>query len=169
LKQHAVIPGDAALQLDAAGGFTIAAWIRTPDSDVLRNGVIVANRHKDGPIHYRLALLGVSSSSPHGRPCVQFTGGSVMSSSEKIDAAGGRPQHVAGVLDGRTRAVYVNGRRVSLLRNLPIAKSPGVGDVYLGGSPLTSSPLGGTIDEVALFARALSAAEIGRMYMQGRP
>jgi Tol biopolymer transport system component len=76
--------------------------------------------------------------------------------------------HVAGVYDGTTVRLYVNGSPVGS----PTSASGGIvasnQDLNLGRDPFNTTRLyHGLIDEVEFFSRALSAAEIQALYAAG--
>lgn len=76
--------------------------------------------------------------------------------------------HVAGVFDGSKVSLFVNGRLIG--SGIPASgrMTPASGSLNIGRDP--SNPdrfFRGQIDEVAIFARALSAAEISGIYAAG--
>ena len=73
--------------------------------------------------------------------------------------------HVAGVYDGVAMRLYVNGGEVAAVaKSGAITQAPAV-DVWIGSNPpsATSRPWDGLIDEVRVYERALSVADIATL------
>jgi hypothetical protein len=71
--------------------------------------------------------------------------------------------HVAGVYNGEERRIYINGRFDAgqmVSREIPTNDQP----VTIGGWGTPGRYFSGSIDEAALFRRALSAEQIGELY-----
>src|SRR5206468_9765383 len=71
--------------------------------------------------------------------------------------------HLAGTYDGSAIKIYLNG---NLESTLPWNNSiyPGHADLGIGGTLIANSHWKGSIDEPALYNRALSASEIQAIY-----
>jgi hypothetical protein len=67
--------------------------------------------------------------------------------------------HVAGVWDGTTLRLYVNGTQV---RSTPLSGTASQADqpLYVGGNAVWGEWFQGLIDDVRVYSRALSAAEV---------
>lgn len=80
----------------------------------------------------------------------------------------GQWSHVAGVYDGQSVTLYVNGQRVAASNAISgtIETSPG-SDLGIGVDPYTTRHYTGLIDETALLVRALSSDEIQEIYAAG--
>ncbi len=137
--------------LDFTNGITLEAWIKPgalPAAGVSRS--IVAK-----PGSYALQLIG---------PTVAFT---VVELGLRIPVLAptgtivpGGTYHVVGTFDGTTERLYVNNVQVAT------AALGGTADLTLGGVHIgtwdgSSEYFSGTIDDVALWGKALSAAQIG--------
>ncbi len=74
--------------------------------------------------------------------------------------------HLVGVYDGATASLYVNGVLVGTLATSGAFQPNTVSPFRIGatGNGTGSAFFNGDIDEVAMFARALSASEIGQRY-----
>jgi hypothetical protein len=114
------------------------------------------NRVQGGGVEtgYRLGLLD-------GRPCFevpQTAWSHHLAAPEPL--ALGRWVHLAGTFDSRTMRLFVDGVEVAALdRPGPIHRSHF--DLVIGGfEPGSRAHFQGRLDEVRLFARALSAEEI---------
>ncbi|MCC6232774.1 MAG: immunoglobulin domain-containing protein [Verrucomicrobiales bacterium] len=74
--------------------------------------------------------------------------------------------HVVAVYDGTTAFVYVNG--VQVASAAPTGYVPGVGGaLFIGGRSDSSFWWNGTADEVAIYGKALSAADVDAHYKSG--
>jgi Concanavalin A-like lectin/glucanases superfamily len=121
--------------------------------------------------HYHLSLFGQGS---EGRPHLFITtvnGTDILGSAGAPDPVPQRTwTHMAGTYDGATVRLYVNGAEIS---NMAM---PLTGDFAVDTTPLIIGGNGndasgvptelfpGRIDELMLYARALSAAEIGQLF-----
>ncbi len=78
----------------------------------------------------------------------------------------GQTYHVVGSFDGTTRRLYVNGTEVvnSPLTGGATATSNGL---YIGSWDGGSEFFGGTIDDVAIYGKTLTAARIAEHYTEG--
>ena len=87
-------------------------------------------------------------------------------------AASGNPisrgewNHIAYTRDDSSRSVYINGVRYATTTPDFFAGSSGF-YIGAGGSTCTDSPYAGSIDDVRIYNRALSADEIKRLYKIG--
>lgn len=147
-----VVPDDPRLSVPEA--ITIDCWVKT-DVPGQHNRWIV-NRVLGGGENtgYRLGLL-------EGKPCFevpQTAWSHHLTAPESMSL--GRWVHLAGTFDGHTMRLFVDGVEVATLaRPGPINGSHF--DLMIGGfAPDTRAHFQGLLDEVRLFARALSAEEI---------
>jgi len=160
------LAGEGYLRADAAGGFapssfTVSAWIR-PDTTTHRRG-IVAKRIGNTETPF---VLGLSDGK------LTFDGCGTGPAAWTLNFAGpeipaGEWSHVAVSLEeGKQAVLYVNGAAVA---TLPITEAPKpnsepivIGREAWGGEGGTDSPglFVGLIDEVKLWARALTPEEI---------
>jgi len=143
-SSHVTIPDSPSLEI--TGAITIDAWI---NSSTL-NGRIVDKITAFGTDGYLLDLVGGQL-----RMIVQGDG---LSSPGPLSP--GVFTHVAGVYDGSSLSLYLNGVLVATkatgVTAIPVNSDPlNIGVDSAGGSNFT-----GIIDEPRIFGRALSAAEI---------
>jgi hypothetical protein len=134
-------------------GVTLETWVNTPTPDTSTNGVSPMIVGKFGSY-----LLG---KSPTGNPYFQIhtTGsGSIVNALEPLQA--NVPTHIAGTYDSSTGEVriYVNGelRNSSTASGELISNTNGINIASVNPASFFT----GQIDEVSLYNRALSAAEI---------
>ena len=79
----------------------------------------------------------------------------------------GQWHHLAGVYDGLgNEFLYVDGQLAASTTNASVPVAGSAGEVWIGGAPDhgSSELFSGSIDEVAIFTRALSAEEIQQVY-----
>jgi hypothetical protein len=154
---------------------TLAVWVRVDALPNLNNALLMADGWDEGAVHWQIGeggklVLGIQGRGREGNAHYHALGvftperfGQWVHLAVAYDQAGGRVTH------------YVDGR--------PVAQSPTrfdiplrVGDAELGNWNIATHrdkhPIrhfSGCMDEFVLFARALSDAEVERLYSQGRP
>jgi ferric-dicitrate binding protein FerR (iron transport regulator) len=187
-------PGRAALEyrqvsdrvrLTVPGEFealTLAAWVRPDALPNQNNALLMADGWDPGGVHWQIGIDGTLilsvkfSPEQEGGPNMrgaQYRAYGVMTADRL-----GQWVHLAAVYDPAAKKVthYVDGRAVA---ELPIEEADvplRFGDAELGNwnaarfrnkNPVRNFT--GGIDEFLLFSRALSGAEVERLYAQGRP
>ena len=146
------------LPFEQVGAFTLQAWVRAPDrllpefTGVLSTGASGQNATSfqielDGSGNYRLNV-GDSALSWLLGPALDFF------------------QHVAVTFDGSTLTAYLNGQ---LVQSDVWTGSPGLGFHVLnvGIDREGLHPFTGLVDEVQVFNRALSDAEVAQTFLTG--
>jgi hypothetical protein len=145
-----------ATQLQPTTALTIAGWIRgdawSAGSDVdtiLRKGDATPNNYALSVADGRVQLLLDDSDTGGVR------GNTTLST--------GVWYHVAATWDGSNARIYVNG----VLDNTPMARSGAISadtrDVYIGGRIGSTDMFDGLLQNVVLYNRALSEAEMARL------
>ena len=145
----------AALQTPST--VTLAAWIRHDDTTGYRAIVDVRDGNTDG---YNLYLL-------NGKPFMRVNDGTATSTEDVDD---GEWHFVVGSYDGSTVRLYVDGFLAgsasigakSLQVNAPVT----LGHHFTG---TTNYSFAGTLDEVAIYNRALGAAEVYQLFLDTQP
>jgi fibronectin type 3 domain-containing protein len=144
------VPDSASLDLTT--GMTLEAWVNPTVSSGFRTLVV---KEQPGNLVY-----GVYSSSDTNRPQSQVTvGGTARLLNGTATLPTGTWSHVAATYDGTTQRLYVNGTQVSTLAvsgSIATSNSP----LKIGGNSIWSEWFNGLIDEVRVYDRPLSAAEI---------
>jgi hypothetical protein len=77
-------------------------------------------------------------------------------------------QHIVYTRDGTTQKLYVNGVSQSLLTDNPQTLSNTTNVRLIGAFPTASQYFSGVIDEVRVYNRALSAAEVLEHYLSSK-
>jgi glucose/arabinose dehydrogenase/PKD repeat protein len=140
--------------LDLTSGATIEAWVRPSARGGWRT---VAVKESSSGIVYSLYADQAAGQRPVGQV---FIGG-------EHNAFGTSPvelnvwTHLATTFDGTVVRLYVNGVEAGLAL-APGAMTPSAGPLRIGGNGIWSEWFSGLIDEVRVYARPLSAAEIQR-------
>ncbi len=139
--------------LNPGGALTIECWVRTERAGQPNNWLV--NRvYQSGDTGYRLGVVD-------GKPCFEVPETSWshhLSASEDLPT--GRWVHLAGTFDGTTMRIYVDGREQGSMER--------PGPVKANAYPLTlgsyeaghQAAFAGSLDEVRLYRRALTAEEI---------
>jgi hypothetical protein len=129
-----------------------------------------------GTLHWLIRNDGVLGLTVLGQGAGQFQ---IMASAPVIELERlGTWMHLAAVLDGKTRQAtqYVNGIPVAR-HKMKLDPPFRVGSAELGNwnarnpnpAPALIRNLSGSMDEFALFNRALSDSEVQKLYNQGKP
>jgi hypothetical protein len=137
--------------LDLTGGLTLMAWVRPDVASGVRDVLVKEGTGVDVYNLYARNWRGL----PEGNVLV---GGSNRTA-EGSALAAGTWVHLAATYDGATLRYYTNG---SLLASTTISGSIATsgGALRIGGNSLWGEFFDGLIDEVRIYSRALSAAEI---------
>lgn len=164
------VPGEFA-------SLTLSGWFRVASLERPFNSLFMCDGFAPGTLHWLIRGDGVLGLTVFGEGAGEFQ---ILASPPVITPdALGLWLHLAVVLDGASREVihYVNGAAVARhgLRYGPPFRldSAELGNWNAhGGSPAAPDlirNLSGAIDEFELFDRALSAAELRELYLQGKP
>jgi len=143
------VPNATSLQLTT--GMTLEAWVFPTGS--LASWRAVLDKNVDG--YYLMA-----SSDPNNRPAVggTWTGGNQNTAAPTALALNAWT-HLAATFDGATVRLYVNGAQVaSQAQTTPLATTTGT--LQIGGDSYPNEFFAGGIDEVRIYNRALTQAEI---------
>ncbi|RLD03954.1 MAG: hypothetical protein DRI32_06545, partial [Chloroflexi bacterium] len=156
-NDYIIVPN--ADELNVTGSLTITAWVNS--RDISRGGQDIISKTQGGC--YSLTLNEGSLGTPEGRfSFLLDVNGPYQSVSSNIKTKDYHWYFVAGVYDGTTAKIYVNG----ILEN----EIPLEGPIDVNTYPLTignecgqlSEPFDGKIDEVKIWNCALSAEEIAK-------
>ena len=147
--------------LNVGGPVSVAAWIRatTINTNTNSNSNIVAHGYRYDP-SYDFALR-------------MDTGTYVFTTWDSVDHEAvatipsgdvGTWVHLCGVFDGNTYQIYRNGALAAATADTT-APQPNVDTIWvIGGSAKHDNLLQGQIDDVRIYGRALSAAEVEALY-----
>ncbi|GIJ01797.1 glycoside hydrolase [Spirilliplanes yamanashiensis] len=166
--QGVVLSGDGqALEagrpvLDTAADYTASAWVKLDRAD----GAFQTIVSQDGP---QTSDFFLQYSGADQRFAMSFAGVRALAP-EKPEV--GRWYHVTGVRDAANSELrlYVDGERAATLSACQPFTEP-TGTTVVGRGRYNGGPvdyLDGTVDEVHLYDRALSAAEIRQLFDSGR-
>ena len=169
------VPPSAALNL--GGQFSISLWLKLASDDGGRNpdATLVAKENTDqkknwGDYQFRLKAQGTHD--------IIFSTAQMTNGYEPIGGTSGVGSYelhsawslVTMVFDGDEIAIYVNGNKESSTvakdRDGKKFRDETAGRLYVGALPGGKNPLDGAIDDLRIYKRALSAAEISQLYNQ---
>jgi len=172
--------GDYALDFDGAGdyvemgdtvqnyletSYTVSAWIKA--DAIVPNKVIAAYRQSS--LINPSVLFQLDHYNADARFTVRDDSGNIAEAIYSNAITAGIWHHVAGVREGNTLNVYVNGVSGASDSQTFGTISPDnlkVGAFQFSGNP-PQSFFDGTIDDVRIYDRALSAGEIWALYQDG--
>ena len=134
---------------------TLEAWV---NPDVAPNNwrSIIAKERASNSLTYQLTAGSNSSNRPATRI---YAGGAVRSLPGGTRLTAGTWVHLASTYDGTTMRLFVNGLQVASQAQTG-AITATTNQLRIGGSTTMSQYFDGRVDEVRIYARALTAAEI---------
>src|SRR5436309_8935849 len=143
------VPDAASLQLTT--GMTLEAWVFP--TATLTNWRAIVDKNVDG--YYLMASTDQSDRPSAGGTWVGGNQNTYGPSVVEVNTW----THLAATFDGETVRLYVNGAEVaSQAQTTPLATTTGT--LQIGGDSYPNELFAGRIDEVRIYNRALSAAEI---------
>jgi chitodextrinase len=139
--------------LDLTTGMTLEAWVDPAAASSWRN---VLMKEQPGMLVYSLYANGVTA-APHAE--VYLAAGADAAADGPTAVPTGTWTHLAETYDGSLLSLYVNGQ---LAASTPASGSllTSTGDLRIGGDSVWGEWFSGLIDEVRIYNRALSPAEI---------
>ncbi|MFB4265064.1 LamG-like jellyroll fold domain-containing protein [Nonomuraea sp. GTA35] len=143
------VPDSAGLRLTT--GMTLEAWVRP--SSVSGWRTVVMKRHSGG-LAYALSA-GAPDQRPHAR--VHTTAAADLPGTAALPV--NTWSHLAATYDGSLLRLYVNGTQVAQQPVTGPIRTDG-GALRIGGNGLLNQVFSGQIDEVRVYSRALTAAQI---------
>ena len=137
--------------LDLAPGMTLEAWVKPTTGNGWRTVLL---KERPGQLAYSLYATG-----DNGRPLAEIAAGSQRDARGVAALPVGVWTHLAATYDKSTLRLYVNGVQVaSTAVTGTLINSTGA--LRIGGNTVWGEYFSGLIDEVRVYERALSAAEI---------
>ncbi|UBU10721.1 LamG-like jellyroll fold domain-containing protein [Nonomuraea gerenzanensis] len=143
------VPDSAGLRLTS--GMTIEAWVRP--SSVSGWRTVVMKRHSGG-LAYALSA-GAPDQRPHAR--IHTTAAADLPGTAALPV--NTWSHLAATYDGTTLRLYVNGAQVAQQAVSGAIRTDG-SSLRIGGNGLLNQVFSGQIDEVRIYNRALTAAQL---------
>jgi manganese oxidase len=153
IDDSVVIPDSPSLDLTSA--LTLSAWVKPTD---VRDWSTILMKEQTGGLAY--AMYARTDAMHGGVPSGHlFVGGTDVMERPPAPLAVGAWTYIALTYDGTTRAFYVNG---SLASSAPLTGDVLASDgaLRLGLNSIWGEPFKGLIDELRIYPRALTAAEI---------
>lgn len=148
------------------GDFSVQAWVRTSFLGGTFSDFILSKMSVGNDVQFYLTYNAGST----GFPIFTMGDGSTTSSAfGTTNLADGNFHHLAGVREGTTLRLYVDGVQVGTATTPSLFNASSSNNVVIGGRDNTDFDpfFNGTIDEVQLFNRALSSAEIQGIFNAG--
>ncbi|EKE19944.1 MAG: hypothetical protein ACD_8C00080G0006 [uncultured bacterium] len=163
IDDYISIPASSSLDLPSYNAVTMSAWINVDAIDPLLGQQIIA-KGTAGVNGYGLKINAAT-----GMMNIGHHGGSNFSGT--IPITPGVWHHVVGVINGADTRMYVDGQLDSATGTVNVINSAGIAEkigasVNSGGTP--QSFFNGQIDEVRVYNRALSGAEVQKLMDNNR-
>jgi hypothetical protein len=151
------VPSSAGLSPAAA--VTVEAWIRPAALPAVGSFASIATKAESYALQFNGSRLEFTTMRGGTRRRTQAPAGALVA---------GYTYHVVGTFDGATQRLYVNGAQVA---TSSVTGGPTVNTtpLVLGSWDAASEFLSGTLDDVAVYSKALTAAQIANHFNQGRP
>jgi hypothetical protein len=150
------VPSSTGLSPTAA--ITVEAWVRPSAKPAAGSFASVVTKAESYSLQFNGPQLEFTTIRNGTRRRVQAPAAAVV--------AGGT-YHVVGTFDGTTQRLYVNGVQVAS-GTFSGAVSANTSGVLIGSWDATSEFLAGTIDDVAVFGKVLTPAQVANHYAQGK-
>lgn len=140
--------------LDLTTGMTMTAWVRPTTLGAWRQVLL---KERPNGLTYAMYATGGSGNRPNGQASI---GGVDREVGGTAAIAANAWTHLAVSYDGSTMRIYVNGTQVAT-RAQTGAAATSSNALKIGGNAIWGEWFAGQIDEVRVFNRALTAAEVG--------
>ena len=146
------VPNSVDLQL--GGSFTLSAWVKP---STLKQGAPIFFKEAEGFYSYSMFFGAFEEGHLSGYVAEEGNEYAEVEATEKLSA--GTWAHAAMTSDGTTLRLYLNGKQVDTAPAKGVLESEG--PLQIGcAKAFGGEYLGGTIDNVHVYSRALSASEI---------
>ncbi|MGD9695173.1 MAG: LamG domain-containing protein [Thermoleophilia bacterium] len=150
-SSRVTVPGRASLR--PTGALTVEAWVKVAGAPRGRRGIVT----KEG---LGGAVWGLYARGASGRPAAEVRRASGRSrSAAPAPLRPGRWTHLAMTYDGGAVRLYRDGVLVSTTRSTGALRTS-TSALRIGGNPVRGDWFRGVIDDVRIYNRALTAAEI---------
>ena len=167
-----VAPDSDTLDFDVTQSFTIETWVRI-DGVFGNDSLLLDKRQPGGGLGYLLGLIGTNFGSETRKLYCVVQGGPTFDVRTAV-VADGAFHHLAAVLNraSNTLAIYLDGALQQTNNVSGLGSLQNNGRLFLGQQsldvPSTSGvALNGVLDELSIYNRALSAAEIQALFNAG--
>jgi beta-glucanase (GH16 family) len=143
--------------LSPTAAVTVEAWLRPSAVPTAGNFASVVTKAESYALQFNGPQLEFTTMQGGTRHRVQAPAGAVVA---------GRTYHVVGTYDGSTQRLFVNGAQVAS-GSFSGPLSVNSNRVVVGSWDTASEFLSGAVDEVAIYAKALTSAQVANHFNQG--
>ncbi|MCI0349421.1 MAG: DUF1929 domain-containing protein [Acidobacteriales bacterium] len=152
VNDHVLVPDRNSLDLGATG--TVSAWVRLNQLNRWNSVIAKGSANNDALHNYALEINNANRFM-----CILGNGSASRTLTSTTTATTGTFYHLACVWDGTTLQLYINGAlNTSTAQNLTPAGN--AASLYIGLFGGNADPLAGVIDEVRIYNRALTQAQV---------
>lgn len=158
--QHYEVAQDVAL--DLSGAFTLTVWVRVDGMNALTRSTIFTQEYETGAMSYDVSAQDLDGDSAYDLVVASDNSGPGL-----LDQLpGGAWRFLAIRMDEGDQQVFVDGTEVSSSSLSPVGSH--LAPLHIGGIPGIGFPLVGALDDLRLYSRILSDAELGVVF-DGQP
>ncbi len=163
-----VIAHDPDLNFGASADFTVSIRVRMPTHQVdianLDNSIVEKWSGEDG-YPYVIRVYNQTEGTNFGRVyIVRYDGNAVSIATSTTRINDDQWHHIAFVRDAGTINLYLDGVLESSAADVVTGVTANSSDLFLGNRGGASNFLAGLLDEIAIFGRGLTAAEIAQLH-----
>lgn len=144
-----IVPADTALE---PANFSVSLWVKSALENRLR--LVIDSTHGAGQAGWALQINSANNLSfAHGN------GSTFPEITSAVDFSDGEFHHVAATFDGTVMRLYIDAATPTTLAYTGVP-APSGRDIQIGSSLPLNRHLEGALDEIRIYNRALSAAEV---------
>ncbi len=160
------VTANSAFNFDITSNFTLSAWVYKTSADATANGIF--GKWQTGSSPYWYCRIGDSASEVFCR--FSNSGGTAENYQSASNVVANQWTHISVVANGSTVKIYLNGvidstTNITLTGTMQNNVNLQIGNI---GSSLSNHWFGGKIDDVRIYNRALTAAEVLQLYNAGK-
>ncbi|OGJ56680.1 hypothetical protein A3D88_02790 [Candidatus Peribacteria bacterium RIFCSPHIGHO2_02_FULL_52_16] len=155
-------------------GITVATWFTADTQTDEDNNYFISKPNTSSTVQWALLLRDFAADNPQGLTfIVETTGGlTALGPNDSNFYTDGAWHHVAGVYDGVTQSIYIDGALAASTPKTGTIVTTGDMDLFFGTYKEDTTTLpdrhDGKIDDIRIYNRALTASEINALYNGGK-
>ena len=158
------VPGTPALTLNNTD-FTISVWVKLYSYGTTTYMNVITRRLKGINNRWGLGVTGVNSTTP-GLTFFSISGTTSAYGNKVVDYYGWHMLTAVYNLSAQQMSIYVDGQLDNTITGIPSPDPPATSNLFIGGDREddSGSPFVGSIEEIRIYNRMLSANAIKSLY-----